>query len=171
MTTMALYKVGTIVNTHGIRGEVRVIATTDFPEERFVKGGELVIDGTKPTTVKIQTVRPHKQFILLSFEGLQNINFVEKFKTHDLMVAEEQLSDLEDDEYYYHEIIGLDVVDNATNTVIGKVSEILEMPANDVWVVKRQGKDPLYLPYIADVVTTIDLESGQAKINMLEGLD
>ncbi len=67
---MALYKVGSIVNTHGIRGEVRVIATTDFPEERFVKGKELVIDGKTPTKVTIATVRPHKQFILLSFVDL-----------------------------------------------------------------------------------------------------
>jgi 16S rRNA processing protein RimM len=168
---MALYKVGTIVNTHGIRGEVRVIATTDFPEERFVKGAELVIDGKTPTTVTIQTVRPHKQFILLSFKDLQNINLVEQFKGHDLMVDEEFLQDLAEDEYYYHEIIGLDVVDNATGAVLGQVDEILELPANDVWVVKRRGQDPLYLPYIADVVTEIDLDANQAKINLLEGLD
>jgi 16S rRNA processing protein RimM len=168
---MALYKVGTIVNTHGIRGEVRVIATTDFPEERFVKGAELTIDGKEPKTVTIQTVRPHKQFILLSFKDMQNINLVEQYKGRDLMVAEENLSELAEDEFYYHEIIGLDVVDNANGEIIGTVSEILELPANDVWVVKRKGQDPLYLPYIADVVIEIDLAANQAKINLLEGLD
>lgn len=168
---MALYKVGTIVNTHGIRGEVRVIATTDFPEERFTKGQGLVIDGKTPVEVTIQTVRPHKQFILLSFKDLQNINLIEQYKGRDLMVDEAQLAELADDEYYYHEIVGLDVIDNADESVLGQVSEILELPANDVWVVKRAGKNPLYIPYIADVVTEIDLEQGQAKINFLEGLD
>ena len=86
---MALYKVGTIVNTHGIRGEVRVIATTDFPEERFAKGNKLIIDGKSPVEVEIATVRNHKQFVLLSFKDLQNINLVEQYKTHDLMVPEE----------------------------------------------------------------------------------
>ncbi|GAK31715.1 ribosome maturation protein RimM [Weissella oryzae SG25] len=168
---MALYKVGTIVNTHGIRGEVRVIATTDFPEERFVKGQTLVIDGKVPVEVTIQTVRAHKQFILLSFKDLQNINLVEQYKGRDLLVDGETLSDLADNEYYYHEIIGLQVIDNATDEKIGEVSEILELPANDVWVVKRAGKDDLYLPYIADVVTAIDLDSGTAQINLLEGLE
>lgn len=168
---MALYKVGTIVNTHGIRGEVRVIATTDFPEERFVKGKQLVVKAEKDVPVTVQTVRQHKQFWLLSFKDLQNINLIEQYKGCELMVAEDQLTDLAEDEFYYHEIIGLDVVNNADGAVIGTVSEIMEMPANDVWVVKRANQKPLYIPYIASVVTEIDLEAGQAKINLLEGLE
>ena len=165
---MALYKVGTIVNTHGIRGEVRVIATTDFPEERFQKGSKLIIDGKTPVEVEIATVRNHKQFVLLSFKDLQNINLVEQYKTHDLMVPEEALQDLADDEYYYHEIVGLDVVDNATGKTLGKVAEIMELPANDVCVVKAKGQDDIFLPYIENVVTEIDLDAGVAKVNMLE---
>ena len=153
---MALYKVGTIVNTHGIRGEVRVIATTDFPEERFQKGSKLIIDGKTPVEVEIATVRNHKQFVLLSFKDLQNINLVEQYKTHDLMVPEEALQDL------------ADVVDNATGKTLGKVAEIMELPANDVWVVKAKGQDDIFLPYIENVVTEIDLDAGVAKVNMLE---
>jgi len=165
---MALYKVGTIVNTHGIRGEVRVIATTDFPEERFKKGNKLVIDGKNPVEVTIATVRNHKQFVLLSFKDLQNINLVEQFKTHDLMVPEEDLQDLDEDEFYYHEIVGLEVIDNASGRVLGKVTEIMELPANDVWVVKAKGQDDLFIPYISNVVTEIDLDAGVAKVDMLE---
>lgn len=165
---MALYKVGTIVNTHGIRGEVRVIATTDFPEERFAKGNKLIIDGKSPVEVEIATVRNHKQFVLLSFKDLQNINLVEQYKTHDLMVPEEALQDLAEDEFYYHEIVGLDVIDNATGQVLGKVAEIMELPANDVWVVKAKGQDDFFIPYIENVVTEIDLDAGVAKVDMLE---
>lgn len=165
---MALYKVGSIVNTHGIRGEVRVIATTDFPEERFVKGKELVIDGKTPTKVTIATVRPHKQFILLSFVDLQNINLVEQFKGHDLQVADADLQDLDDDEYYYHDIVGLTVINNEDNSELGSVKEILQLPANDVWVVGSKGKDDLYLPFTEQVVTEIDLEAKTAHVNPLE---
>lgn len=84
------------------------------------------------------------------------------------MVPEEALQDLADDEYYYHEIVGLDVVDNATGKTLGKVAEIMELPANDVWVVKAKGQDDIFLPYIENVVTEIDLDAGVAKVNMLE---
>ncbi|MDR3190062.1 MAG: ribosome maturation factor RimM [Lactobacillaceae bacterium] len=165
---MALYKVGSIVNTHGIRGEVRVISSTDFPEERFVKGNELVIDGKLPVKVKIATVRPHKQFILLSFVDLQNINLVEQYKGRDLMVAEEDLQALDEDEYYFHDMVGLKVINNADGAEIGTVKEILQLPANDVWVVAVKGQDDLYLPFTQQVVQEIDLDAGTAKVNLLE---
>ena len=104
------YQVGKIVNTHGIRGEVRVIATTDFTEERFKKGTHLAVEmpnGLTPVTVS--AIRQHKQFYLLQFEGLGNINDVELFKGHNLKIAASERDDqLEDDEYYYGDIIGLE---------------------------------------------------------------
>lgn len=84
------------------------------------------------------------------------------------MVPEEALPDLAEDEFYYHEIVGLDVIDNATGQVLGKVAEIMELPANDVWVVKAKGQDDLFIPYIENVVTEIDLDAGVAKVDMLE---
>lgn len=84
------------------------------------------------------------------------------------MVPEEALQDLAEDEFYYHEIVGLDVIDNATGQVLGKVAEIMELPANDVWVVRAKGQDDLFIPYIENVVTEIDLDAGVAKVDMLE---
>jgi 16S rRNA processing protein RimM len=166
---MALYKVGKIVNTHGIRGEVRIVATTDFPAERFKKNKNLIIQTPEGNlTVQIATSRQHKQFMLVSFVGMGNINDVEQYKDCEVFVADELQQALPDDEFYYHEIIGLDVIDNATNEIIGKVSEIMPMPANDVWVVHTKGKEDLLLPFIEDVVTAIDLDAGTAKVNLLE---
>lgn len=166
---MSLYKVGKIVNTHGIRGEVRVVPTTDFPMERFKKNNKLVIV-TKPNNIEVQiaTVREHKQFILVSFVNMQNINDVEQYKGCELMVTKDLQQDLSSDEFYYHDIIGLKIIDNASQEVIGTVSEILPMPANDVWVVTAKGSDDILLPFIEDVVTMIDLEQGIAKVNLLE---
>lgn len=165
---MTLYKVGNIVNTHGIRGELKVMATTDFPEERFVKGQELVIDGQKPLTVIIQTVRQHKQFFLISFKDMQNINDVEKYKGRELMIDGEDLQELDDNEFYYHEIVGLTVIDNENGETLGTVKEIMELPANDVWVVSRKGHDDIYLPYIESVVTEINLDDKTAHVTQLE---
>ncbi len=139
---MEFYQVGKIVNTHGIRGEVKVIATTDFPEERFKPGNKLYAfkqNASTGTELTIQKSRRHKQFIMLAFEGYDNINLVEKFKGDDLKVSADQQEELEDGSYYYHQIIGLDVVDENGNT-LGKIKEILSPGANDVWVVKRKTK-------------------------------
>jgi len=96
---MEFYQVGKIVNTHGIRGEVKVIATTDFPEERFKPGNKLYAFKQNASTgaeLTIQKSRRHKQFIMLAFEGYDNINLVEKFKGDDLKVSADQQEELED---------------------------------------------------------------------------
>ncbi len=77
--------------------------------------------------------------------------------------------DLAENEFYYHEIIGLEVVEE-DGTIIGKVKEILSPGANDVWVVQRKGKKDALIPYIESVVHTIDLENGQVIVEIPEGL-
>ena len=97
------------------------------------------------------------------------INDIEKYKGYSLKIAEEKLTDLEDGEFYYHEIIGLDVYEN--DQVIGQIKEILQPGANDVCVVKRKGKKDLLLPYIPPVVLNIDIPNNRVDVELLEGLD
>ena len=163
--------VGKIVNTHGIRGEVRVISQTDFPEERYRKGAELTLfrENKEPLPLIVSGHRKHNNFDLLTFEGYPNINDVEPFRNGILKVTKDDLVDLAENEFYYHEIIGLEVVEE-DGTVIGKVKEILSPGANDVWVVQRKGKKDALIPYIESVVHTIDLENGQVTVEIPEGL-
>ncbi|MEX3621144.1 ribosome maturation factor RimM [Viridibacillus arvi] len=169
---MEWYNVGKIVNTHGIRGEVRVISQTDFPEERYVVGEQIALfkkDSKKPLRLTIASARAHKNFILLSFEGYPNINDVEDFRDGILKVSEKQLSELADDEYYYHEIIGCIVFDEE-GTEIGQVKEIFETGANDVWTLKGvNGKDQ-YIPVIDDVIKEIDVDEKKIIIHVMDGL-
>lgn len=163
--------VGKIVNTHGIRGEVRVISRTDFPEERYKIGNTLYVDmESKHVPVTIESHRKHKQFDLLTFEGLSNINDVEPFKGHLLKVPKEQQVSLEEGEFFYHDIIGCAVFTN-NGEELGKVKEILSPGANDVWVVKRKGfGSDILIPYIPSVVKTVDIEDKKITIEPLEGL-
>ncbi|KRN88612.1 ribosome maturation factor RimM [Ligilactobacillus ceti] len=170
---MNYYDIGKIVNTHGIRGEVRVMATTDFPEERFRPGNVVYLfeKGAKqPLELEIKSHRKHKNFDLLVFKGYENINLIEKYKGSDLKVTEDQQEELEEGSYYYREIIGLDVIDQ-TGEVIGQVSEIMETGANDVWVVKRRGKKELLLPVIPDVIQEVDIPNNKLIVEVPEGLD
>lgn len=166
------FNVGKLVNTHGIKGEARVVSKTDFAEERYKPGNKLYLfmEGSHtPIELTVKTHRTHKSFDLVSFEGYENINEIEKMKGGLLKVPESQLSELEEDEFYYHEIIGC-TVKTTTGEEIGKVREILTPGANDVWVIKgKSGKDIL-IPYIADVVIKVDVKEKSILIEPIEGL-
>lgn len=166
------FNVGKIVNTQGIKGEVRVISKTDFPEKRYKPGNVLYLfmpNSTQPIELTVNSHRTHKNFELLTFEGLTNINEVEKFKEGILKVPESQLGELAEDEFYYHEIIGCHVT-TTEGEEIGKVSEILSPGANDVWIVKGKGGKEILIPYIHDVVKKVDVKEKVIIIEPMEGL-
>ncbi|MDM5232208.1 ribosome maturation factor RimM [Lysinibacillus pakistanensis] len=170
---MEWFNVGRIVNTHGIRGEVRVLSTTDFEEERFAVGNRLAAfkkDDKKPTWVTIESIRRHKNFILLTFEGMDNINMVEPFKEGLLKVTKDQMTDdlLQENEFFFHEIIGCEIV-SEEGEKIGVVSDILQTGANDVWVVKGAKKEH-YIPYIEDIVKEINVDDKRIVIHVMDGL-
>ena len=169
---MNYFNVGKIVNTQGLQGEMRVLSVTDFAEERFKKGNKLALFDKKDQfvmDVEIASHRKAKNFDIIKFKGMYHINDIEKFRDFSLKVAEENLTDLEDGEFYYHEIIGLEVYEN--DVLLGTIKEILQPGANDVWVVKRKGKRDLLLPYIPPVVLGIDIEQGRVDVEIPEGLD
>ena len=169
---MKYFNVGKIVNTQGLQGELRVLSVTDFSEERFKKGSKLSIFDDKNqfvVEVEIASHRKQKNFDIVKFKGLYHINDVEKYKGCSLKVAEEDLAVLEEDEFYYHEIIGLDVYEG--EQLIGQIKEILQPGANDVWVVARKGKRDLLLPYIPPVILKVDIPNGRVEVDIMEGLD
>ncbi|HJA22231.1 ribosome maturation factor RimM [Limosilactobacillus panis] len=168
---MKLYNVGKIVNTHGIRGEVRVIPTTDFIDQRFAPQQKLYLQTTgEPLELTVEKARQHKGFVLVKFVGYDNINDVERFRDHELQVSGDDQQPLEDGQYYYHQIIGL-TVKTADGQELGTIKEILSPGANDVWVVQRPGKQDLLLPVIDDVVKQVDLDNGQVLVELMEGLE
>lgn len=169
---MEWYNVGKIVNTHGIWGEVRVISMTDFAEERYEIGSELGLykaDGSNPITVKVASHRKHKNFDLLTFEGYTLLKDVEVLKNAVLKVSEKYLTDLEENEFYFHEIIGC-VVESTDGETIGTITEIIQTGANDVWAVQPEKGKMHYIPYIEDVVKSVDIDKKKIVIEVLEGL-
>ncbi|AMV61484.1 ribosome maturation factor RimM [Pediococcus damnosus LMG 28219] len=172
---MQYYNVGKIVNTHGIQGEVKVMPITDFPKKRFQVGKQLYLfapkNENKPVkALKIAKARQQKSLYFLKFDGFNSINDVEKFKQFDLKISAEDRGQLSSDEFYYDDIIGLDVYD-LDEQLLGQISEILSLGANDVWVVKRSGKKDLLLPYIQQVIKKVDLNAHRVTVELLEGLD
>ncbi|MRG85423.1 ribosome maturation factor RimM [Salinibacillus xinjiangensis] len=166
-----MFNIGKVVNTHGIKGEVKIIKITDF-DERFEKGNKVfwfAEDGKKTLSLEIDGHRIHKNFHLLHFKGYDSINDVESLKGGTLKISEEQQTSLEEGEFYYHQIIGCAVV-TEDGTEIGIVKEILTPGANDVWVVKRKGQKDVLIPYIESIVTDVDVENKRILIHPMEGL-
>jgi len=167
---MDFLQVGKIVNTHALQGEVKILSSSDFKEERFKKGSELFIDYKgEHISVTVATHREHKGMDLVKFKHFNSINDVEKYKGCDLLVSGEFIETLAENEFYYFEIIGC-TVKTTDGEVIGEITEILETGANDVWIVKRVGQKDVLIPYIEDVVKDVNIEDKEVIIEVLEGL-
>ncbi|WP_336779612.1 ribosome maturation factor RimM [Paenibacillus illinoisensis] len=163
--------VGKIVNTHGIRGELKIMPLTDFPEVRFAKNAELYLftPDNHPVLVHVESARLHKNMYIVRLKEYGNINEVEKFKGGIAKVSKENLAELEENEYYFHQIVGCTVVTEEGEN-LGTISEILTPGANDVWVVKTAAGKEILLPVIDDVVLDVDVNEKMVKVHLMEGL-
>ena len=164
-------RVGVIIKTHGIKGEVKVYPTTDSPlrfnELEHVK---LKIAGKTVKELDIDGVKFFKNIVILKFEGIDNINDVEQYKGAELYIPREDGAELEDGEYYIADIIDMEVVSD-TGEKIGIIRDVMETGANDVYVVRRadNGKD-LLLPVIPDCILNTDIEGNVMTVHIMEGL-
>ena len=164
-------KVGKIVNTHSLKGEVKVISSTDFEEERFKKGSELLITRGNQLIreVVVQSYRNHKNFLLVKFEGIDSVEEAEKLKNLQIKIDSDEVGELEENEFYFHEIIGCQVFDENDRN-LGEIIDILTPGANDVWVIKGENGKEILIPYIEDVVKQIDIINKKVNIEVMEGL-
>ncbi|MCD2256240.1 ribosome maturation factor RimM [Agrilactobacillus fermenti] len=170
---MAYFKVGKIVNTQGIKGEVKIVSHTDFPETRFQPGAELAILFQKQyLPVTIEKSRIQKGLPIVKFTEFNDINAVEKFKGSELYIAAEKrpADELASGEFYYHQIIGAQVIDAQTKEVYGPITEILSPGANDVWVVNSAKYGEILIPYIKSVILKVDVTQQQIWVDLPEGL-
>ncbi|MBR9938854.1 ribosome maturation factor RimM [Lachnospiraceae bacterium Marseille-Q4251] len=162
-------QVGVITATHGIRGEVKVFPTTDDPE-RFLDLETVYLDtGREKKLLTISSVKFFKQFVILKFKEFDNINDVEPFRKKSLLVTREQAVPLEEDEYFIADLIGLRVITDE-DKVLGELTDVLETGANDVYQVTDENGKEILLPAIKDCILSVDLEKGEMKVHILEGL-
>jgi len=167
-----MLNVGKVVNTHGIRGELKVWPHTDFPSVRFKKGSRLLLrspETGETIPVVVEGAREQKSLFLLKFKGYDDINQVEKYKGWELKVGAEERVPLEEGEYYVRDIVGCTVV-TEEGQELGTITEVLYPGANDVWVVKRPNGKELLLPVIGEVVLEVDVPARLVTVRLMEGL-
>lgn len=162
-------KVGVISSTHGIRGEVKVFPTTD-DMNRFKNLKEVILDtGKERLFLEIQNVKFFKQFAILKFKGIDNINDIEKYKGRPLLVARENAVSLEEGEYYIADLIGMEVM-TEDGRHFGRLNDVMETGANDVYIIASDEYGEVLVPAIRECIREIDIENGRMTIRLMKGL-
>jgi len=163
--------VGHIIGVHGLHGELKVELYTDFPE-RFAAGVKIFL-GSELEEVTIRQVRPHKGHLLLMLNGIDERTAAEALRGLWLFVDEADAIELEEGEYWIHDIIGLQV-ETEEGSVLGQVTDVLPTGANDVYIIRpAQGVNrdqEILLPAIADVILAVDVAAGTIQVRVPDGL-
>lgn len=164
-----LLQVGIITSTHGVRGEVKVYPTTDDPR-RFRRLKEVVLDtGKEKMNLEIEGVKFFKQFVILKFKGLDNINDIEKYRQKSLYVTRKNAVRLQRDEYFIADLIGLKVQDE-DGKELGTVKDVIETGANDVYVIDSKEHGEVLVPAIKECILHVDIEEMKMQIHLMDGL-
>jgi len=159
--------IGRILKPHGVRGEMRVEILTELPE-RFTWLEEVYIGKREPIPRKIDSIRFHKSWVLLKLVGCDDRESVQLLRGQLVQVPESEGIPLEEGEYYLYQLIGLKVI-TEDGDYLGKISEIIETKANNVFVVETADAE-LLLPDIEHVIRDIDFESSTVTVRLLPGL-
>ena len=164
------FEIGQIVNTFGIKGQVKVVPFTDdinrfdYLKNVYIKNKKINIK------YEVENVKYHKNFVLLKFKGIDKIEDAEILRDSILEVDRKDAIPLEDDSYYIADLIGLEVYSDE-NKLIGKLEDIYNTGSNDIYVVKNELGKQLLLPAISDVIKQIDIGNGKIIVHLLEGLE
>lgn len=161
---MELIKIGKIVNTHGIKGELRLLSKFPYKDKVFIKGMVIYID--KKNKEVINSYRRHKMFDMITLEGYSNINEVLMYKGKNVYVDSSSVV-LDKNTYLDEELIGLDVI--YEDIIKGKVYDIERYDKTTLFVIKNDNKEYL-IPYNDNIIDKIDIDNKKIYIKDIKGL-
>ena len=159
-------EIGKITNAHGVMGEVKVQPWCDSPEF-FCQFKTLYVDETH-WPVKVERARPHKNMVIVKLEGVTDMNGALALRNAVLHIDRKDVK-LPEGSFFLADIEGLEARDAQTGEVLGKIAEVLTLPANNVYVI-RGGKRELMIPAVPAFVAETNVEGGFIRVNMMEGI-
>lgn len=163
------FEIGQIVNTFGVKGMVKVKPFTDDIEQFERLKTILVIKNKETIEMKIEEVKYHKNMVLLKLSGIEDMTMAEKYKGCSIKIHRKDARKLEENEYFIADIIGSDVYTDA-GEYLGKVDDIYNSGAQDIYVVKDELGKQVLLPSIKEVILDIDVENQKVTVHILKGL-
>lgn len=163
------FEIGQIVNTFGVKGQVKVKPFTNDVEQFETLGKILVVKSKETIEMKILEVKYHKDMVILKLEGIEDMNMAEKYKGCYIKIHRSNARQLEEGEYFIADIIGSDVYTD-TDKYLGKVEDIYNTGSNDIYVIKDELGKQILLPAIKEVLLDIDVENQKVTVHLLKGL-
>jgi len=158
-----LIEAGKIVNTHGIRGELRLQPWADTPD--FLTEFEYLYIGDEP--VKVLSARVHKGCVIATLEGVDDIDAAIKMKNKIIKVKKEDIQ-LDESTYLVADLIGLNVENAETGEQLGQIKDVLSLPSNNVYVI--QGKREILVPAVPEFIIETNIDEGYVKLRLIEGM-
>ncbi|MCL2854725.1 MAG: ribosome maturation factor RimM [Defluviitaleaceae bacterium] len=167
---MEYFQIGKIVNTVGIKGEIKVFPTTDDPKRFDLLDKIDVIDqkGNQKVWV-VDKVRHQKNVVILKLSGVDDMDTAAGLRGHSIIIDRKNALPLEDDQYYISDLIGLSV-DTEDGCNLGIIADVLQTGANDVYVVRPENGKDVLIPAIKQCVLNVDVVGGFVTVRLLEGL-
>lgn len=156
--------VGKIVNTHGVRGDLKVQRTNN---ETFKRDVDYFI-GDEFEKIEISNAKSSGELSFIRLKDLDNINLVEKYKGEFIYVNENDLYKLNEDEYYVNDLIGLDVL-NENHILVGNIKDVLTYAANDIYIVLTEDGEKM-VPAVKEFILEVNLEKKYIVIKFIEGM-
>lgn len=176
------FQIGVITAPHGVRGEVKVFPTTD-DVNRFKKLKKIIVAQNSSdhlsqlrtnqpellVTLTIENVKFFKQFVILKFAGIDDMDNAQKYKGKSLWVERQDAVKLERDEYFVADLMGMLVVDE-TEAPLGRLTDVIRTGANDVYAVAMDDGKEVLIPAIKDCILNVDIDGFKMKVRLMDGL-
>jgi len=159
-------EIGKVTNTHGIMGEVRVQPWADSPE--FLCQFKTLYVDSAYIPYKVERARPHKNMAIIKFEGVTDVPGALAMRNAILYIDRADAK-LPEGSFFLADLYGIEARDAATGNVLGKVADVLTLPANNVYVIKG-GEREWMIPAVPQFVAETNVEEGYMRINLMEGL-
>lgn len=165
-----LISIGKIINTHGHLGELKILPLTDFPE-RFNDTEKVVATlRDKQSILHPENVRFHKNFVIIKFQEITDMNTALLYKGALLQVPRSDLVQLPEGHYYVFELLGISVF-TVEGVELGQITDIISTGSNDVYVVKNEDNKEILIPALKKVVHEINIEEKKMRVQLLEELN
>jgi len=163
---MEKIKIGRIVNAVALRGEVKVYNYSGY-KERYEELSRIIVEDKE---YDIEKVRYQQHMVILKLAGVNDRNAAEAMKNKDVYITEDDLLELPEDTFYIRDLIGLSVIDAETGETIGKLKDVLQPSAQDIYVVKRKEGSDVLIPVVSEFVKEVNVAEGFVKVHLIEGM-
>lgn len=166
MTKNDYIEIGKVVNTFGIKGELKIVSESDFVDYRYAVGKTIFLKLRNTIKeVRVSSYRVHKGNILITIDKIYDINEVEKYIGADVLADKLDVPPLEDGEFYIDDVVGLDAYDE-TGEIIGKVVDVILIPANDLIEIELLNGKKELIPYVDEYI--LEITEDKIVVRLLE---